>query len=319
MVVRGVLADVEDREVEPDEGDGAHDPGDGPTRGEITPVVEQGAMDDGEVGDELVRVGVGPLALPVLEQPGRGGCQPVEDDLQGSAIGLLRLDPLGQGQQVVAGRDDARRLRHLDLQRLKVALEQAQRGPRLLENDLLGDRRCHERVAVPVAADPRPEPDGHRRGGELHPELAQARCQLVDDLGQHLVGQLLEVEESRPRLLDRPRPVDPQLVGLPQPLDHLGQPALDTRPVAGWARGSARSSRRSAIWRILVSTDRREASVGWAVKTGRTSTCSTVRARSATSRPASRTAFMVSASEAPSCSADSSSRCTCSATLTRWK
>ena len=31
VVVRGVLADVEDREVEADEGDGAHDAGDGAT------------------------------------------------------------------------------------------------------------------------------------------------------------------------------------------------------------------------------------------------------------------------------------------------
>ena len=114
------------------------------------------------------------------------------------------------------------------MQGLEALSEQPQRSARLLEDRLLGHRGGDEWVAVPVAADPRAEPHGDGRGGELDAEVAQADGKLVDDLGQHSVGQFLEVEQGRAGFLDRSWPVDAQLVGLPEPLEHLGEPPVDT-------------------------------------------------------------------------------------------
>ena len=71
--------------------------------------------------------------------------------------------------------------------------------------------------------------------------------------------------------------------------------------------------------RIFVRTDRRVASVGCAVNTGRTWTRHTVWVRSSWPRPAARMASIVPSSEISSWAIDSSRRWTCSATFARWK
>ena len=95
------------------------------------------------------------------------------------------------------------------------------------------------RVAVPVAADPRAEGQrpAVRRG--LHAQVAQR----LGEIGEHLrcrVGvQIAQVVDGVAGLVGRVGPVDAQLVGLPQQVDQLGEPAVG----AGGGRRRARRRR----------------------------------------------------------------------------
>ena len=74
--------------------------------------------------------------------------------------------------------------------------------------------------------------------------------------------EVVEVVHGVARLVGRLRPDDSQLVGLPQQVDHLGQPFLPTLTVGGVQQvGDAPQLGERAC---------RAASVGCAVKTGRT-------------------------------------------------
>ncbi len=96
--------------------------------------------------------------------------------------------------------------------------------------------------------------------------------------------------------------------------------------IARSVRSVRGSSSSSAMRRSLTSTDRREASVGWAVKTGRALIRANPSATSAAvTSPASRAARIATPASARGppvlaraavCARD---RCTCSAMLARWK
>ena len=94
------------------------------------------------------------------------------------------------------------------------------------------------------------------------PDAAQLGVEVVEHAGQHGAGELIEVVRDRPGLVDRRRLAGAQLVGQPEQVDELGEPAA--------GRPRDRCSR-SAIRRRVASTDCREASVGCAVNTGRSS------------------------------------------------
>ncbi len=94
-------------------------------------------------------------------------------------------------------------------------------------------------------------------------------------------------------------------------------------PSAATRRGSSAACTRSAILRSSSSTERRVASVGWAVKTGRYSSRSRTEITSARSMLPSASASPIrpaAAARGPSAPLVSScQRCSCSVTLTSWK
>jgi hypothetical protein len=109
-----------------------------------------------------------------------------------------------------------------------------------------------------------------------------------------------------------------QLVGLPQQVDGLGD-----RTIGRVERGSSSSS---AMRRSLTSTERRLASVGCAVKTGRALIRANPSATSAAVTPPDSSAARMTApasARGPPPAARAAvcarARCTCSAMLARWK
>ena len=86
-------------------------------------------------------------------------------------------------------------------------------------------RRGDVRVAVAVAADPGAEAQRTDLGGQLHVDRGQLVAQLLQHVGQGRGGQALEVVDAVARLVDRLRRLDPDLVGAPEHLDGLLQPA----------------------------------------------------------------------------------------------
>ena len=115
-------------------------------------------------------------------------------------------------------------------------------------------------------------------------------------------------------LVDRARLLEADLVGQPQQLDRLGQPAAPPRPFRRLQR--YRPDRRR--WARI---DWRADSVGWAVRTGRTSMRAEQR-RSAPPAPMPGVAEIPDYLRQPGRAgpqANSSARCTCSAMLAAWK
>ena len=83
------------------------------------------------------------------------------------------------------------------------------------------------RVAVPVAADPGAEPDRDLVGRQLDAEAPDLDGDLVEQVGHDAAEQLVEVVDDRACLVDGVGAVQPQLVGLPQQVHDLGEPALE--------------------------------------------------------------------------------------------
>ena len=138
----------------------------------------------------------------------------------------------------------------------------------------LGERRGHERVAVPVAADPAAQPD--ERGHLRRPRARRLAGELVVELAvrgrQDLEQRVVEDRHRRTDLVERAGLGGADLGGTPEQVDLLEQPARGSRP-APPRRDGARPARTAAceIRRIADATARRRASVGCAVRTGRNS------------------------------------------------
>ena len=151
----------------------------------------------------------------------------------------------------------------------------------------------HVRVAVAVAADPGAEgqrPRG-RRQVDAEPAAAWRRGRRAPAARRRRRGR--EVVDGVAGLVARVGPGHPQLVGLPQHVDQLGDPGVGpggvvrVGPVQRGPGGQPRPARRR--WpRSLVRIDRRAASVGWAVKTGRMASRRAAAAISSAGTPRSR-------------------------------
>ena len=121
--------------------------------------------------------------------------------------------------QLLGDADHPRRDRQLVDQLLDRLQVDAQRPVRVQRDDLAGDVRGDERVAVAVAADPRPQ---HQRPGVVRdgePDGACLALELADELGDGVAGQLLQVPADRARLVRDRRLARADLVGLPQQVD----------------------------------------------------------------------------------------------------
>ena len=86
-------------------------------------------------------------------------------------------------------------------------------------------------VAVAVAADPGAEAQRPHVGRQLDAERRQPVAQLLEDVGQGAGRQPLEVVDDVARLVGRLGRLDPDLVGEPEQLDRLLEPARPARAV----------------------------------------------------------------------------------------
>jgi hypothetical protein len=96
-----------------------------------------------------------------------------------------------------------------------------------------GDHRSDERIAVPVAADPRAEGQRAGRRCGLHAQPAQRIGEVVEHPRGGVGVQVGEVVDGVAGLIGRVRPIQPQLVGLPEQVDQLGEPAGGRGGVGG--------------------------------------------------------------------------------------
>ena len=142
------------------------------------------------------------------------------------------------------------------------------------------DRQCRRGhrggdvgVAVAVSADPAAEAQKGRRqrGPAARVARAQGAVQRSVDLGHREEKRLVEHGHDRAHLVERLDLRRTQLPGAPQDVDLLDEPAPRLDTLALRTRGSSSRSSCSPARRIAVTTARRRASVGWAVKTGWTS------------------------------------------------
>ena len=171
-----------------------------------------------------------------------------------------------------------------------------------------------------------PKVSGRAVGRQVHPDLGQQRRSVLQHVRQRAGGQPVEVVQRTACLVQDLGALEAQLVGLPQQLDELGEPAGRVRVVQRRALGGSSVPIASASPRSLSSTDRRAASVGCAVNTGRAASRPTPsRTSPGSSSPASSAAAIrrtARASGPPSLrwtARRSRLRCTCSVTLARWK
>ena len=173
-----------------------------------------------------------------------------------------------------------------------------------------------------------PKVSGRAVGGSRHAELAQRRRPgRRAPAGRRRRARSAQVVDGVAGLVARVGPVQAQLVGLPQQVDQLGQPALgravaSARAVQAVAARPRRRARRRRA-RSLVRIERRAASVGWAVKTGRTASRPAAAAISAAGTPRSRDQLggpvQPAAVAGRGARRSSRARCTCSVMLARWK
>ncbi len=215
-------SDVEFREVEAEDLDHPLERGNAPVGDAAPAVLREAAADQAQIVQELLGLRVAVVPEP---PPHEGELPAVRLELVacsdlggvGRQLGLVareRLVELGQHVDERSCRGD------LDGQRAHlraVALEC--NGTGALER--LGDRgRPRRRVAVHVAADPRPENEWWRRvGNPLTPLAEQLRGR-----GEQAV---LEEPEAVPDLVRDPQAVVPHFVGLPEQCHLLGDPLLD--------------------------------------------------------------------------------------------
>ena len=152
-----------------------------------------------------------------------------------------------------------------------------------------------------------PKVSGRASSGSSTPSRAQLVGERLERPRDGVAVQRVEVVDGVARLVDHLGARDAQLVGLPQQVDQLLQPAPDARSATRSRRRPSRHAvplvEQAAIWRIFVSTVRRAASVGCAVKTGR----SAIERRSAAPprrRPAAAMRSTACDSHVPCCHAD---------------
>jgi len=100
------------------------------------------------------------------------------------------------------------------------------------EQHVPGHGRGDVRVAVAVAADPGAERE--RGGGDRHldAQLGQHRGQVGQHPRRRPGGELAQVVDRVARLVPRVGADQPQLIGLPQRVDELGQALLGAGPLA---------------------------------------------------------------------------------------
>ena len=160
-------------------------------------------------------------------------------------VGLLGVEPpvarldLGQpgqdladpGGDLVRDRADVVADRQVAAQPVDQRAQQPDAVHRLEGQHLAGRRGSDVGVAVAVAADPRAEAERAYVGRQVDPERHQPVAQLLEHVGQGAGREALEVVDDVAGLVGRLGRLDPDLVGEPQQLDRLLEPAGPPRAV----------------------------------------------------------------------------------------
>jgi hypothetical protein len=240
-----------------------------PGRRQLAAVSGQRGAHQFQVGEQLRRPQV-VTARPVCgpgRQPGAGVGELRADAAGLEPVRLLGVDPAVAltefGQRVQVGReargqverDAAHPTGHAQLVDEPVAQPLGQPDAVLVRDQqyFAGDGRGDVRVAVAVAADPRPERE--RTGGrrQRHAQVRQRVGEVLEHLGRGVVGEVGEVVDGVAGLVGWFGPLQAQFVGLPEQVDQLGEAAVGGLPVGpavdgGWPapRPPVRSRRRAA-------------------------------------------------------------------------
>ncbi len=94
------------------------------------------------------------------------------------------------------------------------------------QQNVSGHLRRHVRVAVAVAADPGAERQRAAVRRRRHTKFLQRIGKIREDLWCRIGVKITKVVDRVASLVGRVRPVDPQLIGLPQQVDQLGEAPL---------------------------------------------------------------------------------------------
>ncbi len=196
-----------------------------------------------QIGEELRATAVGQVRVP---QPGR--LQPLRQVEQVRAVRLLGGPGLQVGEQLrvrrlrgLQGQGEIRaRRRRVSVHGERAAdpgggvLQGAERVIGLDDRGFPGDLRGHERVAIPVRANPAAEAQerGDRGRGRSGVRFRLAPPGLIKRAvqdGRHQEERFVERGHHSAHLVDRPHGPVPQRRGQPQQVDLLTQLAPDLR------------------------------------------------------------------------------------------
>ena len=243
VVLLGVFADVERRQVEAEGGRPAQQAAHRPVRDHPTAVGAQRALQQFQLRHQLVggQVVVARHVARVLGDPAARVLQPAADEGQLEAVTLAGVAAprrlIGGRQRRGVAPQTGRQLRRHAVDVLGAAELGGQRVDRtqqLLQRAVVlqlqhgrGHLRRDQGVAVAVAADPAPEAQGAGVGRQLDADARELGVQLVEQVAAHPAQQLLQVVDRRPCLVGGGGAVDAQFVGLPDQVDRLGEPAPD--------------------------------------------------------------------------------------------
>ena len=242
----GVLADVHRRQMRAERDQRADRALEPAPRDELAAVGQQRVAHDDEIGEQLVgaEVGAPRLVRPAVEQAAAGVEQLLADARQLEPVGLLGVqapvalvelpevlqvggqrrlelrrgagDPHGGGQVAAQLVDDVQRVPD---------------GMVVLEReDVEGRLRGDVRIAVPVAADPRAERERTGVERQLDPDPRQLLAERLQRVRDGVAVQRVEVVHGAAGLVDHVGTREAELVGLPQQVDQLAEPAADAAP-----------------------------------------------------------------------------------------
>ncbi|MDR6117543.1 hypothetical protein QE370_000727 [Aeromicrobium sp. SORGH_AS981] len=251
MVLGGVLAHVHRGQPRPERDRGAQQATDGPVAGQVVAGRQHRVAHEREVAHQLVEAEVVATGLVrgVVDETVAGAQQPHAHEAQLETVGLVGIEATDRAprdrqrlgvlreavEQLLAGLDHARRRGHLGEQVVDHRHQLGEPRRVLQVQHVERDLRRDVRVAVAVAAGPRAEAQRSGRRRQLDADARGLPVELVEQARHDLRRDRAQVVDGGTRLVERLGLDDPQLVGLPQQVDQLGQTSLVGRGVRGGA------------------------------------------------------------------------------------
>ena len=186
------------------------------------------------------------LVRGVVDQPVAGALQPDPHEAELEPVGLVGVEPpdrLPRDRAAPRRRPRGSRAarRWPSTMRVEAVIsvstsstmvdQLGEAGGVLQVQDLQGHRGRDVGVAVAVTAGPGAEAQRARGRRQRDVEPGQLAVELLEQVGHDLGGDRAQVVDRRAGLVGRLGPHDPQLVGLPQQVDELGEASLVGPPL----------------------------------------------------------------------------------------